>query len=104
MLETSILLSSAGHAGGVPDDAISDLEASHARAESDDHAGDVLPEDGRVVEREESPVLEVAVDGVDGDGLVLHQDLIGAWCPDGSRLYHERMRLGVRDDRSRVIT
>ena len=61
------------------DDAVADLETGHGRADLDDLAGDVRSEDeGRLDPSVEDVAgqLEHPVEWVDGQGLVLDDDLI----------------------------
>lgn len=79
-------------------DPITALEAVNALANGNDLARDVLAEDGWVVEGEEGHVLEVAVDGVDGYGMVADEDLVGFGGPEGDGLDLEGVGFGGGDD------
>jgi len=62
--------------GDSPHDTLTLNEALYQRAALDDLAGDVAAEDGRELVDEDALVLDLPVDGIDGDGVVLDQDLV----------------------------
>lgn len=102
LLEGVVLVALGGHADGVADDAVADLELGNAGADGGDDAGNVLAEHGGVVQRPPAGGLERAIDGVDGDGVVLDEDLVSLGSPHGSGLDHEGAALGRFDPGSVV--
>lgn len=61
----------------VPDDAISFLKALRVRSHFIYLAGHVTAEDGGPLLDKDARVLHVAVERVDGDGSILHDELAG---------------------------
>ena len=61
----------------LPDDAISFLKALRVRSHFIHLAGHVTAEDGRPLLDEDAGVLHMAVERVDGDGSILHDELAG---------------------------
>jgi hypothetical protein len=81
---------------------ITRFETSHVGPDFDDFTGDVLAEDGRVVERVPGFGLETAVNGVDCDGVVLDEDFFCGGCPEGGFFDFKRVRFGLEDPGSGV--
>lgn len=62
----------------VPDDAVANLEdAGYGSAHGVDFAGDVAAKDGRPFLDKDAEALHMRVEGVDGDGAVADNELVG---------------------------
>ena len=77
--------------------AVAFLETCYLMPDCYDFTGDVLSQNCRVVEREKGRILNFAIDWVDGNSVVLYEDLVLSWSPKGSGLDLERTSLGCRN-------
>ena len=81
-LEGFLVVALGGEAGGRADHAVAFLETGYVGPDGYYFAGDVLSEDGGIDERVYGCRLKLAVDRVDGDGMVPYKDLILSWVPE----------------------
>ena len=96
-LEGIVLGLLGGHADAVAEHAGAFLEPRDIGADGDDLAGNVLAEDGGIVEGEKGQGLQAAVDGVDGDGVIADENLIFLGGPKRSGFDLERFASGSCD-------
>ena len=78
MLECAVLGLLRKKADGVADDAVALLEAVYVGADGDDSAGGVTAQHGRPLLDQPAVVAYFPVDGVDGEGGILDQNLVRA--------------------------
>lgn len=86
-----------GHADPVAEHAGAFFEPRDVGPDGDDLAGNVLAEDGGIVEGKKGKGLQAAVDGVDGDGVIADENLIFLRGPKRSGFELERSALGSCD-------
>jgi len=77
--------------------AIAFLELLDFRTDLDNLTSDISAQDIWVFGDEVAAVLNFPVDGINGDGVVLDDNIIGAWLRHGSRVDLEGLALGFGD-------